>query len=95
MKIRGAGRGEDENPQGGLGRDGAKKRVNQLIQNFNRSALIVTRGFVLQYGVLIMENITFSDFKWSSCKPDNHKLYRRPNEKLFLHFPTLSPNVWA
>ena len=23
------------------------------------------------------------------------KLYKRPNEKLFLHFPTLSPNVWA
>ena len=58
----GAGRAEDENPRGVPGRGGAKKRVNQLIQNFNRSALIVTRGFVLQYGVLIKENITFSDF---------------------------------
>ena len=41
------------------------------------------------------ENITFSGFKWSFCKPDNHNLYKRPNEKLCLHFTTLSPNVWA
>ena len=83
-----AGRVEYKNPRGG-----AKKHVNQLIQNFDKSAWIVTGGFVLQYGVLIKENITFSDFKWSFCKPDNHKLYKRPNEKLFLHFPTLSPNL--
>ena len=58
-----AGRGEDENPRGGAKvKIRAKKRVNQLIQNFNRSALIVTGGFVLQYGVLIKENITFSNF---------------------------------
>ena len=95
MWIRGAGRGKEENPRGGPGRGGAKKRVNPLIQNFDKSAQIVTGGFVLQYGVLFKENIIFSDFKWSSCKPDNHKLYKRPNEKRFLHFPTLSPNVWA
>ena len=29
---------EDENPQGGPGRGGAKKRVNQLIQKFYKSA---------------------------------------------------------
>ena len=52
-----AGRGENENPRGG-----AKKRVNQLIWKFDKIALIVTGGFVLQYGVLIKENITFSDF---------------------------------
>ena len=52
-----AGRGEDENLRGG-----AKKRVNQLIWKFDKSAYIVTGGFVLQYGVLIKENITFSDF---------------------------------
>ena len=34
----GVARGEDENPQGGLGRGGAKKRVNQLIQSFDKSA---------------------------------------------------------
>ena len=50
-------------------------------------------GHWLQYGVLIKENITFSDFKWSSCKPDNHKLYKRPNEKIFLHFPTLRGGI--
>ena len=50
MKIRGAVRG------------GAKKRINQLIQKFNKSALIVTGGYVLQYGVLMKENIAFYDF---------------------------------
>ena len=34
----GAGWGEDENPRGGPGRGGAKKRVNQLIQNFDKGA---------------------------------------------------------
>ena len=36
----GAGRGEDENPrgEGGNPRGGAKKRVNQLIQKFDKSA---------------------------------------------------------
>ena len=34
----GAGQGEDENPRGGPGRGGAKKRVNQLIQKFDKSA---------------------------------------------------------
>ena len=57
-----AGRGGDKNPRGGPGRGGAKKRVNQLIWKFDKSAYIVTGGFVLQYGVLIKENITFSDF---------------------------------
>ena len=71
-----AGRGEDENPRGGPGQGRAKKHVNQLIQNFDKSAKIVTGGLVLQYAVLIQENITFSDFKWSSCKPENHKLYK-------------------
>ena len=43
-----AGRGDDENPQGGVGgtkmkmrgaaRGGAKKHVNHLIQNFDKSA---------------------------------------------------------
>ena len=53
-----AGRGKDENPRGGAKmkirgavRGGAKKRVNQLIQKFDKSAYIVTGGFVLQYGV--------------------------------------------
>ena len=52
-----AGRGEDKNPRGG-----AKERVNRLIQKFDKSAYIVTGGFVLQYGALINENITFPDF---------------------------------
>ena len=34
----GAGWGEDENPRGGPGRGGEKKRVNQLIQNFDKGA---------------------------------------------------------
>ena len=34
----GVGRGEDENPRGGPGRGGAKKRVNQLIWKFDKSA---------------------------------------------------------
>ena len=34
----GPGRGEDENPRGGPGRGGAKKRVNRMIQNFDKSA---------------------------------------------------------
>ena len=34
----GVGRGEDENPRGGPGRGGAKKRVNRLIQKFDKSA---------------------------------------------------------
>ena len=62
MKICGAGRGEDENPRGGPGWGGAKKRLNHLIPNFDKSAKIVTGGFVLQYGALIKENITFYDF---------------------------------
>ena len=33
-----AGRGEDENPRGGAGRGGAKKRVNQMIRKFDKSA---------------------------------------------------------
>ena len=53
---------EFENPQGGPGQGGAKKRVNQLIQKFDKSAEMVTGGFVLQYGALIKENITFYDF---------------------------------
>ena len=37
--VRGrAGRGKDENPQGGPGRGGAKKRINQLIQNLDKIA---------------------------------------------------------
>ena len=76
QRRKSAGRGEDENPRGGPGQGRAKKHVNQLIQNFDKSAKIVTGGLVLQYDVLIQENITFSDFKWSSCKPDNHKLYK-------------------
>ena len=46
----------------GAGQGGAKERVNRLIQKFDKSAYIVTRGFVLQYGALINENITFPDF---------------------------------
>ena len=57
-----AGWGEDENPRGGQGRGGAKKRVNQLIKKFDKSAYIVTGGFVLQYGVLIKEKITLAGF---------------------------------
>ena len=57
-----AGQGEDENPRGCPGRGGAKKRVDQLIQKFGKSAWTVTGGFVLQYGALNKENITFSDF---------------------------------
>ena len=38
----GPGRGEDENPQGGPGQGRAKKRVNQLIQKFGKSAYIFT-----------------------------------------------------
>ena len=34
----GAGRGEDENPRGGPRRGGAKKRVNQMIWKFYKSA---------------------------------------------------------
>ena len=34
----GVGRGEDENPRGGPGRGGAKKRVNRMIHNFDKSA---------------------------------------------------------
>ena len=41
MKLGGAGWGEDENPRGGPGRGGAKKRINQLIQKFDKSAYIV------------------------------------------------------
>ena len=44
------------------GRGGAKKGVNQLIQKFDKSAEIVTGGFVLQYCALNKENIAFSDF---------------------------------
>ena len=38
------------------------QRGDQLIQNFGKSAWTVTGGFVLQYGALNKENITFSDF---------------------------------
>ena len=34
----GVGRGVDENPRGCPGRGGAKKRLNQLIRNFDKSA---------------------------------------------------------
>ena len=34
----GAGWGEDKNPRGGPGRGGAKKRINQLIWKFDKSA---------------------------------------------------------
>ena len=34
----GAGPGEGENPRGGAGRGGAKKRVNWLIKKYNKSA---------------------------------------------------------
>ena len=61
-ECKSAGRGKDEIPRGGPGRGGAKKRVNQLIQKFDKSAYIVTGGCVLQYGALINENITFPDF---------------------------------
>ena len=40
----------------------AKNHVNPLIQKFDKSAYIVTGGFVIQYGALINENITFPDF---------------------------------
>ena len=92
-----AGRGEDENPRGG-----AKMKIRGAVQGgagqkSDKSAKIVTGGFILQFGLLIKENITLSDFKWSFCKPDNHKLYKRRNIffKLFLCFTTLSLNVWA
>ena len=58
--------------RGGVGQSGSgkyenrrvvvKKRVNQLIQKYDKSEYIATGGFVLQYGVLIKENITLSDF---------------------------------
>ena len=56
-KIRGAGRGEGENPRGG-----AKERVNRLIQKFENSAYIVMEIFVVYYDVLINENISSSHF---------------------------------
>ena len=56
-KIRGAGRGEGENPRGG-----AKERVNWLIQKFDNSACIVMEIFVVYYDVLINENIISSHF---------------------------------
>ena len=62
IKIRGAVRGGAKMKIRGAVRGGAKKRVNQLIQKFDKSAYIVTGGFVLQYGALINENITFPDF---------------------------------
>ena len=56
------GRGEDENPRGGPGRGGAKERVNQLIQKFDKSAYIVMEIFVVYIDVLINENIISSHF---------------------------------
>ena len=56
------GRGESENPRGGPGRGGAKKRVNPLIQKFDKSAYIVMEIFVVYNDVLINENIISSHF---------------------------------
>ena len=58
-KIRRVGRGQSENLLGGTGR---KKRVNQLIQKFHKSANIVIGRFVIHYGVMIKKNITSSHF---------------------------------
>ena len=46
----------------GAGRGGAKERVNQLIQKFDKSACIVMEIFVVYYDVLINENIISSHF---------------------------------
>ena len=62
MKICGAGWGGAKMKISGAVLGGAKKPVNQLIKKFDKSAEIVTGGFVIQNGVLIKENITFSDF---------------------------------
>ena len=59
-RIHNWGQGRNKNLRAVRG--GAKKRVNQLIQRSDISVEIVTGGFVLQHGVLIKENITFSDF---------------------------------
>ena len=42
-----AGRGEEENLRGG-----SKKRINQLIQKFDKSAEVVTGGILLQYSFI-------------------------------------------
>ena len=52
-----AGQGENENPRGG-----AKKRINRLIQKFDKSAYIVMEIFIVYYDVLINENIISSHF---------------------------------
>ena len=50
VKIHGAGRGEGENPRGGAGRGGAKKRANQPIQKFYKSA----KNIILHIIILII-----------------------------------------
>ena len=50
VKIHGAGRGEGENPRGGAERDGAKKRANQPIQKFYKSA----KNIILHIIILII-----------------------------------------
>ena len=40
-----------------VGRGGAKKRVNRLIKEFDKSGQIVIDIFVVHYDVLIKENI--------------------------------------
>ena len=50
VKIHGAGRGEGENPRGGAGRGGAKKRANQPIQKIYKSA----KNIILHIIILII-----------------------------------------
>ena len=79
MKIRKAGRGKDENPRVSLGRGGAKKHVNQLIQNFDKSALIVTGGL---YYSMVLSPAGFVNFcgRGKAC---------------FLRGGASIPGVWA
>ena len=69
-----AGRGEGENPRGGAGRGGAKKRVNRLIQKFENSAYIVMEIFVVYYDVLINKTIISSTFKRYFCEADSQNM---------------------
>ena len=73
------GRGEDENPRGGLGHGRAKKHVNQLIQNFDKSALIVTGGL---YYSMVLRPAGFVNFcgRGKAC---------------FLRGGASIPGVWA
>ena len=62
-----AGRGEDENPRGGPGRAGAKKRVNWLIQKFDKSAIIVIEIFAVYSDLL--KRKTFYPLTFNPIRP--------------------------